>query len=59
MTSEAGDNETGHIDTKQNEGILFFDSEYLQAYERNRASALTGSRCVSSEASMAEPDPLL
>ena len=26
LTNEAGEDETGHIDTKPNEGIFFFDS---------------------------------
>lgn len=26
-SSEVGDNESGHIETRPNEGILFFDSE--------------------------------
>ena len=28
-TAEAGEGESGHIEARHNEGILFFDSEYL------------------------------
>ncbi|KAL2424282.1 Mitochondrial escape protein 2 [Exophiala dermatitidis] len=64
VTSEAGDNETGHIDTKQNEGILFFDNVFplkLQWLNRipffNAERALTNSLSKVNHPDLALADP--
>src|ERR1700749_4024354 len=56
-STESGDNESGHIQTQKNEGILFFDSEPSFDVLPQHV-VLIHCRCVPAAATVADPYPL-